>query len=61
MYCSKCSKEISDSSRFCKFCGNENRQTITTSQLEELYNLKTKGIITEEEFESKKRQFLNNR
>ena len=25
----------------------------------ELYNLKTKGIITEEEFESKKKQFLN--
>lgn len=38
-----------------------NRETISTSQLEELYNLKTKGIITEEEFESKKRQFLNNR
>ena len=39
----------------------ENRETISTSQLEELYNLKTKGIITEEEFENKKKQFLNSR
>ena len=23
MYCSKCKKEISDSSKFCKYCGNQ--------------------------------------
>ncbi len=31
----------------------------TTSKLEELYNLKSKGIITEEEFESKKKEYLD--
>ena len=37
----------------------EDTKTVDTSKLEELYNLKTKGIITEEEFESKKKEFLD--
>lgn len=24
MYCTKCGKEITDNSKFCKYCGNEN-------------------------------------
>lgn len=37
----------------------EQYTNISTSKLEELYNLKTKGIITEEEFETKKKEFLD--
>lgn len=32
---------------------------ISTPQIEELYNLKVKGIITEEEFENKKKEILS--
>ena len=35
MYCSKCKKEISDSSKFCKFCGNE----IKEDKLNEIINI----------------------
>ncbi len=38
---------------------NEEHTTIPTSKLEELYNLKTKGIISEEEFENKKKEYLD--
>lgn len=38
---------------------NEEHTTSTTSKLEELYNLKTKGIITEKEFENKKKEYLD--
>lgn len=63
--CPKCNKDLifNSNDKIVSVNSNsdnkENRETISTSQLEELYNLKTKGIITEEEFESKKKQFLN--
>lgn len=38
---------------------NKTTENSNTSKIEELYNLKTKGIITEEEFEKKKQELLN--
>ena len=38
---------------------NKTTENPNTSKIEELYNLKTKGIITEEEFEKKKQELLN--
>lgn len=53
MYCSKCGNEISDDSRFCKFCGN-----VLTSIEEncEVKTIKNKG----EEKQTVERSRLSN-
>lgn len=65
--CPKCNKVLilsqKDKSVDINTNANNIENTITTntntSKLEELYNLKNKGIITEEDFENKKKEFLD--
>lgn len=63
--CPKCNKDLIFNTKENTVTVNtttdnkEEHTTNSTSKLEELYNLKTKGIITEEEFENKKKEFLD--
>lgn len=62
--CPKCNKELLFNTKEKIVSINSSierteNSNSSTSKLEELYNLKTKGIITEEEFESKKKEFLD--
>lgn len=44
---------------FLKILSNNANHKSNTKRLEELYNLKMKGIISEEEFEKKKQELLS--
>lgn len=65
--CSKCNKELIFNNKDFSVRINNKTENIeqndsnnnATNKLEELYNLKTKGIITEEEYENKKQDLLN--
>lgn len=62
--CPKCNKELIFNNKELSVKINDSieqaqEDTSNTVKLEELYNLKTKGIITEEEFEQKKQEFLD--
>jgi len=65
--CPKCSKELIFNNKDLSVRINDIIETVSnnanhksnTEKLEELYNLKTKGIISEEEFEKKKQELLN--
>lgn len=40
MYCTKCGKEITDNSKFCKYCGNESvRKKQTTSGIVKIVSI----------------------
>ena len=65
--CPKCGKELIFNNKDLSVRINDITETVSnnakhksnTEKLEELYNLKTKGIISEEEFEKKKQELLN--
>ena len=65
--CPKCNKKLIFNNKELSVRLNELHETTDNEInnkngidiLEELFNLKTKGIITEEEFEQKKKEFLN--
>jgi curved DNA-binding protein CbpA len=61
--CPSCGKKNDNSAKFCSHCGNAfNKPPINNGNnlddLEKLADLKEKGIITDEEFQAKKRQIL---
>lgn len=65
--CPKCGKELIFNNKDLSVRINDITETVSnnanhksnTEKLEELYNLKTKGIISEEEFEKKKQELLS--
>jgi HEAT repeat protein len=63
MICPSCDKKNDTKAKFCSSCGYSFKTSSTNNNqnledLEKLADLKDKGIITEEEFQAKKRQIL---
>jgi ribosomal protein L40E len=61
--CPSCGKKNVNNAKFCGHCGNEINKSDLSKQpnlddLEKLAELKEKGIITEEEFQAKKKEIL---